>query len=322
MPLSIGLLEDEAFRPHAIRAMAAYEDPRIPPRLLGQYATLAPAERQDVIQTLTARPAFALALLDAIEQADDRPAGCLGPRRSANCKPWTTKSVSERLAKVWGEVRPASAESSSGSASSRSSFRPRRSSWPMLAAAGPSMPRRAPRATSCSTKGAARAGADRLAAANLDYVLDNVLDPSAIVPREYRANVLRLADGRVVQGVIVEETPQTSSCKRPTKRSASRRRHRSPQGIGPVDDARGPVRSAVSRGNPRSGRLSGQPAAGAAASSGEPHERQSLKFRPSSFEPRPRTCVSAVEALRHRAFYHLADWPRSDVIGAVHCGVV
>jgi putative heme-binding domain-containing protein len=38
-------------------------------------------------------------------------------------------------------------------------------------------------------------------------VLDNVLDPSAIVPREYRAHVLRLADGRVVQGVIVEETP-------------------------------------------------------------------------------------------------------------------
>ena len=36
-----------------------------------------------------------------------------------------------------------------------------------------------------------------------------MLDPSAIVPREYKANILRLADGRVVQGVIVEETPQT-----------------------------------------------------------------------------------------------------------------
>src|SRR4029453_8788265 len=43
---------------------------------------------------------------------------------------------------------------------------------------------------------------------NLDYILDNVLDPSAIVPREYKVNVLRLADGRIVQGVIVSETPQ------------------------------------------------------------------------------------------------------------------
>ena len=42
---------------------------------------------------------------------------------------------------------------------------------------------------------------------NLDYVLDNVLDPSAIVPREYKVSVLRLADGRIVQGVIAEETP-------------------------------------------------------------------------------------------------------------------
>jgi putative heme-binding domain-containing protein len=42
---------------------------------------------------------------------------------------------------------------------------------------------------------------------NLDYLLDNVLDPSAIVPREYKVNVLRLTDGRVVQGVILEETP-------------------------------------------------------------------------------------------------------------------
>jgi putative heme-binding domain-containing protein len=46
---------------------------------------------------------------------------------------------------------------------------------------------------------------------NLDYVLDNVLDPSAIVPREYKVHVLRLADGRVLQGVIAEETPQTLS---------------------------------------------------------------------------------------------------------------
>jgi len=44
---------------------------------------------------------------------------------------------------------------------------------------------------------------------NLDYVLDNVIDPSAIVPREYKVNVFRLADGRVVQGVITEENPQT-----------------------------------------------------------------------------------------------------------------
>jgi putative heme-binding domain-containing protein len=66
---------------------------------------------------------------------------------------------------------------------------------------------------------------------SLDYVLDNVLDPNAIVPREYRASVLRLADGRIVQGVIVEETPQTLALPQRDAPFAGRR-HRSPQGIG------------------------------------------------------------------------------------------
>ena len=41
---------------------------------------------------------------------------------------------------------------------------------------------------------------------NLEYLLDNVLDPSAIVPNEYRVTVLELESGRVVQGIVVEET--------------------------------------------------------------------------------------------------------------------
>jgi putative heme-binding domain-containing protein len=40
---------------------------------------------------------------------------------------------------------------------------------------------------------------------NLDYLLDNVIDPSAIVPREYQVTVLELESGRVVQGIVVEE---------------------------------------------------------------------------------------------------------------------
>ena len=41
--------------------------------------------------------------------------------------------------------------------------------------------------------------------ANLDYLLDNILDPSAIVPANYRVTMLLLDDGRILQGVIAEE---------------------------------------------------------------------------------------------------------------------
>jgi len=40
----------------------------------------------------------------------------------------------------------------------------------------------------------------------LDYVLENVLDPSAVVPREYQMITFVLADDRVVGGIVLRET--------------------------------------------------------------------------------------------------------------------
>jgi putative heme-binding domain-containing protein len=119
------------------------------------------------------------------------------------------KTVSGRLAKVWGEVRPASADKQQRIGQ----FKERLSEGTLKLA--DLAHGRAVYAKTCASchklfdeggrVGPELAGSQRT---SLDYLLDNVLDPSAIVPREYRAHVLRLADGRVVQGVIVEETPQ------------------------------------------------------------------------------------------------------------------
>jgi len=49
-------------------------------------------------------------------------------------------------------------------------------------------------------------GSDR---ANLDYVLENVLDPSASVPVEYRVSTVATADGRVLSGMIQQQDEKT-----------------------------------------------------------------------------------------------------------------
>ncbi|HVV74203.1 MAG TPA: c-type cytochrome [Verrucomicrobiae bacterium] len=56
-------------------------------------------------------------------------------------------------------------------------------------------------------------GADRH---NLEYLLDNVLDPSSVVPENYRAWVVSMKDDRVLNGIIVSQnekaiTLQTTS---------------------------------------------------------------------------------------------------------------
>src|SRR5262249_54789651 len=42
---------------------------------------------------------------------------------------------------------------------------------------------------------------------NLDYLLENIFDPSAVIPKEYAVTVLTLRRGRVITGIVKGETP-------------------------------------------------------------------------------------------------------------------
>jgi putative heme-binding domain-containing protein len=44
--------------------------------------------------------------------------------------------------------------------------------------------------------------------ANLDYLLANVVDPSAVVPAEYRMVIAKLKDGRVLNGIVSAKSDQ------------------------------------------------------------------------------------------------------------------
>jgi putative heme-binding domain-containing protein len=44
--------------------------------------------------------------------------------------------------------------------------------------------------------------------ANLQYFLENVVDPSAVVAKEYQMTLVELKNGRVISGIIKEENDQ------------------------------------------------------------------------------------------------------------------
>ncbi len=44
---------------------------------------------------------------------------------------------------------------------------------------------------------------------DLDYLLENIMDPSAIVPADYRLTILKMKDGRIATGVVKSENQQT-----------------------------------------------------------------------------------------------------------------
>src|SRR5260370_28955933 len=42
---------------------------------------------------------------------------------------------------------------------------------------------------------------------NLDYLLENILDPSAVIPNDYKATVIELKNGRTITGIVRGENP-------------------------------------------------------------------------------------------------------------------
>ena len=58
----------------ALRSLAAYDDPATPAIILRHFAEYSPAEREDAIATLAARPSWAMALLEALGARSDSPA--------------------------------------------------------------------------------------------------------------------------------------------------------------------------------------------------------------------------------------------------------
>jgi putative heme-binding domain-containing protein len=53
---------------------------------------------------------------------------------------------------------------------------------------------------------------------NLDYLLENILDPGGVVSRDYRMSIVELADGRVVSGLVTARDDRTLSIVTPTER--------------------------------------------------------------------------------------------------------
>jgi len=53
---------------------------------------------------------------------------------------------------------------------------------------------------------------------DLTYLLDNIIDPGAVVPADFKLNVVTLKDGRVISGTIASKTDDTMTLQTPTDR--------------------------------------------------------------------------------------------------------
>jgi len=203
------LLDDKDLRGAAIRALASYADDATPRLILDHYAALAGPERDDAVATLASRPAFALALLDAVEKGTV-PRRDLSTPIARQLQALDDRQVAAKLEQVWGSVRPASGQTAALAAKYKALL-----SADALKNADPSRGRVVFGRTCLQCHklygeggdvGPELTGSDR---ANLDYVLGNVLDPSAAVARDFTLTTVATADGRTIAGILREQNDKT-----------------------------------------------------------------------------------------------------------------
>jgi putative membrane-bound dehydrogenase-like protein len=197
---------DADLRGAAIRALSAYDHEQTPAVLLAQYAKFSESEKRDAINTLCTRPSYAAALLDAIEK-EKLPRTDLHAYNVQALLRFNDEKLQARIKSVWGEFRATAKDKQELIAKHKTNLTPAR-----LKAADLSNGRRlfAKTCQSCHTLfgegqkvGPDITGSNR---ANLDYLLENLLDPSAIVGKDYRSTIIETKDGRVVSGLVTKET--------------------------------------------------------------------------------------------------------------------
>ena len=203
------LLSDPLLQPEAIRSLAAFDDAQTPSLLLALYPALPPAERRDALTTLCSRPTFAQALLSAVEKKEV-PASALSADLVRQMRNLKNADVSKRLESVWGAVRDTPAEKLAQIEKFKQLM-----TYPATSAPDKELGRAtfARTCQQCHTLfgiggkvGPDLTGSNR---ANLDYLLTNIVDPSAVMAKEYQASVLVLVDGRVLTGILKSTTADT-----------------------------------------------------------------------------------------------------------------
>jgi putative membrane-bound dehydrogenase-like protein len=203
------LVGDRSLAVEAIRGLAVFDDPATPRLILDNYARLDPEGRAVAVNTLVSRPACARALLDAVEQGRiDR--ADVSAFHARQIRSFDDEALTAQLTRVWGETRASDADKRKLIERYRTLLTPEH-----LVGADPAAGRTLFNKTCANchvlygqgkSVGPDLTGSNRR---NLDYLLENVVDPNASVGADFRMLVAVTNDGRVISGLIIEKTEKT-----------------------------------------------------------------------------------------------------------------
>lgn len=209
--ICLPLLRNPKINVTALRGVTGSEDPKIAQSLVQNYSRFRSPYRPLVIEALASRTSWADRLLSAI-QSGTIPLEDLTAFDVRQIKSLGDEGLAKRVTEIWGEVRDTPAAKRRRIDELKT----------MLTASSPAGPLRSPSRgrllfnTHCAkchrlfgqgeSIGPELTGADRT---NMDYLLENIVDPSAVVSKNYRMSIVATSDGQVFNGLITAKTEAT-----------------------------------------------------------------------------------------------------------------
>ena len=206
-----GLLKDPALAEAALKGLAGTDDAKTPAVILAAYPSLDQSAKRAAINTLSFRPAFAKALMQAVKQGKiptkDLTAYTVRQLRSFNDKEldaWTNE--------IWGVAKTSNQQKIAEIAKYKAMLTP-----DALKSGDPSAGRAlfAKTCMQCHTLygeggkvGPDLTGSNRQ---DIDYLMVNIVDPSAVIAKDYMVSIIYMRDDDVYSGIVTKEDDSTMS---------------------------------------------------------------------------------------------------------------
>ena len=192
-----------------LRGMARLDQTEIPSLVLKKFSGMDPQARKLAIDLLSSRLVYAQQLLTAIEEKRI-PVSMLTASHAVRMAGFEDPQLNAQLKRVWGTVRSSSAEKlgqidrlrqeltedaleSADARTGQKLFQQNCASCHVMRGQGGAV-------------GPDLTGADRK---NMNYLLENIVDPSSSVADSYRSSNVSLLDGRLLIGVVVNQSKKT-----------------------------------------------------------------------------------------------------------------
>ncbi len=205
----IALLKDPDLRGAVIPLLAGARDTAaVAAGLISHFANFTAPERTAALAALTGKPPLALALLRAVADGtfEKRQLTALHARQLRNLR---DPAVTAALDRIWGRTGESSADAKVAMARLRDAYR-EAPLWSYDIKAGRQTYERLCSACHALDAGAA---AGKLGPNlngtwrnGLEYFLENIVDPNAVVGSDFQLNLVTKKDGTVVSGMLEQET--------------------------------------------------------------------------------------------------------------------